>query len=100
MVASVTLTLCLLAVSQFKKVYFDYNLLNMQSKGLPAVIFERKLIDSSSKSVLFAAVVADSAQQGVALEHSITNLPSVLSVDSMSHYLAADDTVILDHGAA
>ena len=46
-----TAVLCVLAVSQFKKIYFDYNLLNMQSKGLPAVVYERKLINSAGKSV-------------------------------------------------
>ena len=40
-------------------------------KGLPAVVFEKKLIDSASKSVLYAAVVADSLEQAAALERQI-----------------------------
>ena len=32
------------------KVYFDYNLLNMQSEGLPAVEFAKKLIDSTAEA--------------------------------------------------
>src|ERR1035437_2475446 len=56
--AGFTLALCALAATQLHKVYFDYNLLNMQSKGLPAVEFEKELIDSTPKGVLFGAVVA------------------------------------------
>ena len=51
-----------------RNVFFDYNLLNMQSKNLPAVVFEEKLIKSAEKSVLFAAVVADTKEEAVALE--------------------------------
>jgi hopanoid biosynthesis associated RND transporter like protein HpnN len=95
-VAGVTCALCGLALLQFKRVYFDYNLLNMQSKGLPAVVFERKLIDGASKSVLFAAVVADSLEQANALEAKLTNLPAVASVDAMSQYLSGDQRAKLE----
>ncbi len=80
-------TLCLLAVTQFHKIYFDYNLLNMQSANLPAVVFEHKLINSSSKSVLFAVSVATNAAQATDLEHRFTNLTTVASVDSMAGFL-------------
>ena len=40
--------LCLLALLQFSKVYFDYDLLNMQSKGLASVVYEKKLLYSES----------------------------------------------------
>ncbi|MBA4150416.1 MAG: MMPL family transporter [Verrucomicrobia bacterium] len=92
LVASVTVCLAIIAAVQARKLYFDYNLLNMQSKDLPAVIFEKKLIDSASKSVLFAAVVADSEEEALALEKQILALPSVASVESMARYLAADQT--------
>ena len=81
-----------LALTQFHKVYFDYDLLNMQSKGLPAVVFEKKLIASTPKSVLFGAVVADSPQQAVELEKRLKALPSVSSIDSMAEYLTEDQT--------
>jgi uncharacterized protein len=85
-----TLAVALFCVLQFRKVYFDYNLLHMQSKGLPAVEFEHKLINSASKSVLFAAVVANSLEEAIRLENQITNLSTVASVDSMSQFLAAE----------
>jgi len=92
LVLAVTVALCGLALFQFRKVYFDYDLLNMQSAGLPAVIFEKKLIASTSKSVLFGAVIADSPEQAVQLEEQIKKLPSVASVESMSQYLTGDHT--------
>jgi hopanoid biosynthesis associated RND transporter like protein HpnN len=90
LVVGITLGLCALCVTQFPKVRFDYNLLNMQSKGLPAVVFEKKLIDSASKSVLFGAVIAHSLEEAMALENRITNLSSVASVDSMAPFLYGD----------
>jgi uncharacterized protein len=79
-VVTLTILLSLLAGTQFRHVYFDYNLLNMQSHGLPAVEFEKKLIDSTPKSVLFGALIATNLQQAISLERQVTNLPSVASV--------------------
>ena len=90
--AGVTLALCALAATQLHKVYFDYNLLNMQSKGLPAVEFEKELIDSTPKGVLFGAVIATNLQQAAALEQQLTNLPAVASVDSITSFLSEDQT--------
>jgi hopanoid biosynthesis associated RND transporter like protein HpnN len=80
---------------QADKVRFDYNLLNMQSAGLPAVITEKKLIQSTDKSVLFGAVLADSAQEAEQLETRLLQLPSVASIDSMSQYLIEDPSTKL-----
>jgi hypothetical protein len=88
--AGITLALCALAATQLYKVYFDYDLLNMQSKGLPAVEFEKELIDSTPKGVLFGAVVATNLQQAAALEEQLTNLPAVASVDSITSFLSGD----------
>jgi uncharacterized protein len=107
--AGITLVLCLAAASQLHRVYFDYDLLNMQSEGLPAVEFEKKLIyatnsvpaassngtNSTSKSVLYAAVIATNLEQAVQLERQLNCLTSVASVDSMTKYLAEDQTAKL-----
>jgi uncharacterized protein len=90
--AGVILALCALAATQLHKVYFDYNLLNMQSDGLPAVEYEKDLINSTPKSVLFGAVVATNLQQAVALERQLTNLPAVSSIDSITGFLSEDQT--------
>ncbi len=88
----VTGVLCVLSLVRFDKVHFDYNLLNMQSAGLPAVVFEKKLINTASNSVLFGAVVATNLQQAAQLEHQLTNLTTVANVRSMSQFLAEDAT--------
>ena len=86
--------LCVLALTQARKVYFDYDLLHMQSIGLPAVVFEQKLIDSADKSVIYCAVVADSAKQAVELQKRIEKLPTVASngVESIASFLTEDQT--------
>ena len=92
LICCLTVILSGLAVTQFHKVFFDYNLLNMQSAGLPAVKYEKKLIDSTSQSVLFAAVVADSAQEAVELEKKLRALPAVSTNFMMASYLTEDQT--------
>jgi hopanoid biosynthesis associated RND transporter like protein HpnN len=101
-VTVITIFLCALAATQLHKVYFDYNLLNMQSEGLPAVIFEEKLIrasdpsvsgtNSNVKSVLYGAVIATNVAQAVDLEETIKKLPAVSGVESITKYLAEDAT--------
>jgi hopanoid biosynthesis associated RND transporter like protein HpnN len=91
-VTVVTVVLCLLALTQLRKVYFDYDLLHMQSAGLPAVVFEKKLIDSTPKSVLFAALIATNLQEAVNLEERVKCLPAVAGVDSITKFLTEDQT--------
>ena len=94
LVTTIVTVLCALAWTQVHKVYFDYNLLNMQSHGLPAVVFEQKLIDSADKSVIYGAVVADSLADAVALEEKIKTVPTVASngVQSIAFFLNQDQT--------
>ena len=100
LVVAATLISCAVAAWQFPKIHFDYNLLNMQSQGLPAVEFEEKLIsavtnsasgtNASGRSVLFAAVVTDSVGQALQLEEQIRKLPVVAEVDSIARLLTED----------
>ena len=95
-VIGVVAALCALAAVRLPSVRFDYNLLNMQSAGLPAVVFEHKLIGSSEKSVLFGALVADSLEHAAELEAKVRALPSVSSTDSMARYLSEDQRMKLE----
>ena len=88
----ITLVLCALAASQIRKVYFDYDLLHMQSAGLPAVEYEKKLLDSADKSVLFGAVIASNLDQALTLEDRIKKLPAVASIESITRFLTEDQT--------
>ena len=89
-VVVIVLLISVASVIPARRVFFDYNLLHLQSEGLPAVEYEHKLINSASKSVLFAAVVAGSKDEAITLEAKLTNLPSVATVDSMAKYLVGD----------
>lgn len=91
-VALVIGALTLLALIPARNVIFDYNLLHMQSRGLPAVTFQDKLIRESPRSVLFGAIVATNVTQATNLITTLTNLATVSTVDSMAPYLAEDVT--------
>src|SRR5581483_3052886 len=88
-VVALTLLLCAAAARQIGKVYFDYNLLRLQSQNVASVRFENKLIRSAGRSVMFAAVMADTPQQAVQFEERIKSLPSVSGVNSVAGYLTA-----------
>ncbi len=97
LVIALAVASCVAALVPARKVYFDYNLLKMQSAGLPAVVYEEKLVNSANKSVLYGAIVADSLEEAVKLEAKLTNLPSVASVDlagieDMARYLTEDQS--------
>lgn len=90
LVTCLTVALCGVAATQIHKVYFDYDLLHMQSAGLPAVEFEKKLLNSADKSVLFGAVIATNLAQAAELEEQIKKLPAVANVDSITRFLGQD----------
>jgi hopanoid biosynthesis associated RND transporter like protein HpnN len=85
-------TLSALMVSPARRVKFDYNLLHMQSAGLPAVIFQDKLLQSSTKSLVYGIVTAKSMTEATNLAASLTNLTTVAHVDSMAPFLADDSS--------
>jgi hypothetical protein len=79
--------LCALAVVRWPGVGFDYNLLHMQSEGLPSVVFEHKLVESAEKSVLYGAVMTDSLEAAAAIAARATNHATVASTESMARFL-------------
>ena len=81
LVAGFTATLCLVALLAARKVYFDYNLIKMQSPSLPSVIFEQTLLESADKSLLYGAVLTDSLADAVAKQEQIEKLPTVASTE-------------------
>jgi hypothetical protein len=91
-VTCITVGLCVLASTQLHKVYFDYDLLHMQSAGLPAVEFEKKLLNSADKSVLYGAVIATNLQNAADLLKRLTNLPAVAGVETIARFLNEDET--------
>jgi predicted RND superfamily exporter protein len=92
LVLAITIALCVIAATQIKKVWFDYNVLELQSTSLASVQTEKKLIDSAGQSLLYGAVIADTPEEAVRLEGLVTNLPSVSSVVTMANYLVENPT--------
>lgn len=99
-----TVVLSALCLTQLGRVFFDYNLLHLQSAELPAVKYQDKLLDAAAvketdagtntpgRSVLFAAIITDSATNAVALQKRIEALDSVAKVESVAPYLIEDAT--------
>jgi hypothetical protein len=81
LVTGIIATLCLAASFGARKVYFDYNLIKMQSPSLSSVVFEQTLLDSADKSLLYGAVLADSLTNAVALQKRIEQLPTVAGTE-------------------
>ncbi|MBX3747870.1 MAG: MMPL family transporter [Verrucomicrobiae bacterium] len=90
LVTFIGLGVSLLCLTQLPRVRFDYDLRNLQSRGLPAVVFEKKLMNSTPRSVLFAAVVASNAPHAVHIESALTNLLTVAEIDSIAPLIARD----------
>jgi hopanoid biosynthesis associated RND transporter like protein HpnN len=89
-----TVLICLgltgLALTQAPRVRFEYNLLKLQTRGLPSVAYAERLMQAASRSVLFASVSAGSLDEAVALERHLAKLPSVASVEWMGQHLVED----------
>jgi predicted RND superfamily exporter protein len=66
---------------------FDYNVLNLQSKGLPSVETELRLLKADVESTLFAAIVCDDLKQARILQESLAKLPSVATVHSIAELI-------------
>ena len=62
------------------KVKFDYNLIELQSRGLSSVVFAQKLTHAD-KSTLAGAIVATNLDQAIALEEKLIALPTVADVE-------------------
>lgn len=73
-----------MAIWSLRYVDFDYNLLNLQSKHLESVQFERKLLDSGSKSTIFGISIVDTLDQAKERVEKFKKLSTVLDADSIT----------------
>jgi len=80
LVIGITVALCAVAALEARKVYFDYNLIELQSRGLSSVVFAQKLTHAD-KSTLAGAIVATNVDQAIALEEKLKALPTVADVE-------------------
>lgn len=71
------------------RVKYDYNLLNLQAKGVDSVEVQRRIFDKADHSLLFAVSLADSQQQALELKQKFEALPSVRHVEEIASKLPA-----------
>jgi predicted RND superfamily exporter protein len=66
-----------------KDLYFDYNLLNMQARGIEAVQYEMKIIENAKRASWNAALVADNIEDAKEKYRVLKAMPSVGKVESL-----------------
>ena len=72
------------------KVRFDYNLLNLQARGLSSVKWEKRLVRQTGTSVWYALSIADSAEEARELRARFEAKASVGRVVEIASMLPAD----------
>lgn len=72
------------------KVAFDFNLLNLQARGMESVEFERKLIDETDESTWFANSVVGNIKKSASMADEFRKLPAVKKVEDITTYVPLD----------
>jgi uncharacterized protein len=80
----ITVIMSLLCVYPTVKTEFDYNLMNLQAKGLQSVEYAYKLMSSKENSGYFAVVTAKDKKEAAELTGKLEKLASVDHVVSLS----------------
>ncbi|MGM9991711.1 MAG: MMPL family transporter [Candidatus Bruticola sp.] len=73
-----------------RNVEYDYNLLNLQAKGLQSVRTEMHLINSSEHSLLCGISLAENVAEACSLAEKFSQLPSVSSVETVAMLVPSD----------
>lgn len=80
-----------LAIAPFAhKVRFNFNLLDLQARGLESVKYERKLIDETDESTWFAIALADNMKQSAGLADRFRKLDVVKKVEDITTFVPLD----------
>jgi hopanoid biosynthesis associated RND transporter like protein HpnN len=78
-------TVCAVAVAAYvvDRVYFDYNLLNLQSQSLESVRLTHKLLNVAGNSIIYGVVIAEDKEDAKEKIKALKQLPTVHSVRSI-----------------
>ncbi len=82
-VLCLTTLLCLASLYPVSRIVFDYNLMNLQAKGLESVTYAYKLMRSSENSGYFAVIMANSVAEVREKTKRLEALPEVDHVVSL-----------------
>jgi hopanoid biosynthesis associated RND transporter like protein HpnN len=66
---------------------YDYNLLNLQAKGVDSVDWQDRIFRESNGSLLFAIALADSPERARELKRQFEGLPTVRKVEELASHL-------------
>ncbi|ACM22002.1 efflux pump, RND superfamily, putative [Geotalea daltonii FRC-32] len=89
-VVAISAILCLASLYPLSQITFDYNLMNLQARGLESVRYAYKLMRNSENSGYFAVVTADSAADAAAKTKALESLPTVDHVVSFNSFVPED----------
>ena len=95
-----TLIVSLICIYPTARTRFDYNLMNLQAKGLQSVEYAYKLMRSKENSGYFAVVTAANQTEAKALTARLEKLPAVDHVVSLMALVPDQQTAKLDELAA
>jgi hopanoid biosynthesis associated RND transporter like protein HpnN len=86
-VIAATVILCLASLYPVSRIAFDYNLMNLQAKGLESVNYAYKLMRSKENAGYFAAVTAKNPAELAAKSKALEALPAVDHVVSVASFI-------------
>lgn len=89
-VIAVTAILCAASIYPLMQVKFDYNLMNLQAKGLESVSYAYKLMTSAENAGYFAVVTANSPADAAAKAKALEAFPTVDHVVSLNTFTPDD----------
>ena len=75
------------------KVRFNYNLLELQARGLESVEYERTLIQASDESTWYAILTAKNLKDARRLTKTFEKMPSVGKVESILDFIPTKQTL-------
>ena len=76
--------LVLLSSLALRTAHFDYNLLNLQTKGTEAVKYEMRILENAGRSAWSAAMLADTLEEVRQKETQLNNLSTIENVESIA----------------
>jgi len=86
-VIAATAICCCASLYPLAKISFDYNLMNLQAKGLESVSYAYKLMRSKENAGYFAALTAGSREEAAAKTKVLEALPTVDHVVSLATFV-------------
>ncbi|MCM0082520.1 MMPL family transporter [Geomonas sp. Red32] len=86
-VIAATALLCAASLYPLSRISFDYNLMNLQAKGLQSVTYAYKLMSSKENAGYFAVVTANNPAEAAEKTRKLEALPTVDHVVSINTFV-------------